>query len=141
MCKQAGRGWGGWSCQSSVSPAPLSSCHCMQPVGVPARYEEPRIHPTPVYTLLPSSSSPPYLFCQKDPARLTALSSELSHLWGGSGPPSLATQAQADALGLPKPKIRAELAQMALCVPLVLLWPCREWPLVLTLRQRLVFSD
>lgn len=137
--RQGERGWGGRSCQSSVSPAQLNTCHCMQPVGVPACCEEPRIHPIPVHTLLPSSSSPPYLFCQKDPVRLTALSSEPSHLWGGYRPPSLA--AQADALGLPKPKIRAELAQMAPCVPLVLLWPCREWPLVLTLRQRLVFPD
>lgn len=62
------------------------------------------------------------------------MSSGPSHLWGGPEPPSPATRARADALGLPKPKTWAELAQMALCVLLALLWPCREWPLVLTLK-------
>lgn len=51
----------------------------------------------------------PPVFCQKDPGRLTALSSGPSRL------PLLATQAQAAARGPPKPKTWAESAQTALC--------------------------
>lgn len=90
-----------------MSPAWLGTCHCMQPVGDPSRCEEPKIYPVPVLTLLLSASS---LVLPK-----RSREAHGSVFWALT-PPLLATQAQAAALGPPKPKTGAESAQTALCV-------------------------
>lgn len=139
---QAGRGWGGRSCQT---PCPLQgSKHLLlSACSLSGTLPAVRNHASTCTCPHTCPPSPPSLTYS---AKKTQRGSRLCPLGLRTcgefpEPPSLATRAQADALGLPKPKIRAELAQTTLCVLLALPRPCREWPLVLTLRERLIFPD
>lgn len=84
--QQAGRGWGGRTCQSSVCPAwlwaPATACSLMGTLPT-VRSRGCTLYLCPHTLLFPSSLS--YVFCQKGPVRLTAVSSGPSHPWGGHG--------------------------------------------------------